>query len=120
MIDHVHIILDLKPTDRLSEAIQYLKGKSSFTVLKEFPFLIDLVGKSNLWSDGYSVDSLGRANVAQVKAYLNGVFLDNIYRLRVLFCKSVGISLAISAGVRTVSFFTQIIFTQMNQNYRIE
>jgi len=68
--DHVHVLLDLKPTDKLSEVMNHLKGRSAHDFLMEFPDLRNLVGKNNLWSGGYSVDSLGRANAAQVKAYL--------------------------------------------------
>lgn len=68
--EHVHLLLSLRPTHTLSKVLQMLKGASSYIMLQEFPQLVEAIGKRALWAEGYSVDTVGRANVAQIKAYL--------------------------------------------------
>jgi len=69
--DHVHILIGLRPSDHLARVVQILKGRSSYEIFKRFPELPQKLIKRALWSEGYSVDSLGWKNIAQIKAYLD-------------------------------------------------
>ena len=68
MPDHVHILLSLKPMDCLPDVARYLKGYSSYMVNREFKSddleaIID-------WTDGYSVDSVGRSELPRIRRYI--------------------------------------------------
>jgi len=69
--EHVHLILSLKPNDAPGDVVAKLKGASSYALVGKFPELKEKLGTSKLWGGGYSVDTLGRANAFQVKAYLD-------------------------------------------------
>jgi len=64
MPEHVHIVLSLTPDIAPSTATRYLKGVSARTFHKTFG------GSGSLWSNGYSVEAVGKKNVYQVLAYL--------------------------------------------------
>jgi putative transposase len=70
-IDHVHILIGLKPSHFIPEVIQDLKGRTSYLALGKFPYLKSQLGLTKLWAGGYFIESLGKANVAQIKAYLD-------------------------------------------------
>ncbi|MCH8296346.1 IS200/IS605 family transposase [Candidatus Poribacteria bacterium] len=69
-VDHVHILISLKPEHAISAVVQNLKGASSHAAFTKYPELRTQIGK-HLWSKGYSVETLGDKNVAQIKAYLD-------------------------------------------------
>jgi putative transposase len=64
MPEHVHIVLSLLPDIAPSTATRYLKGISARNFHKMFE------GSGSLWSNGYSVEAVGKKNVYQVLAYL--------------------------------------------------
>jgi putative transposase len=65
--DHVHILISIPPDISIAEAVKHLKGISSRQIREKHPELKTL---PNLWTSGYSVDTLGDKNVAQIMAYL--------------------------------------------------
>ena len=65
--EHVHIVCGLKPEHCISEMVKYIKGRSSRMLREKYP---DLATLRNLWTSGYSVDSLGDKNISQIIAYL--------------------------------------------------
>ena len=78
--DHVHLILGLRPDDCPAEVAHDLKGKSPFKMIGEFPDLKDALGSTKLWGAGYSVETLGKANVAQIDTYLQNQELHHLER----------------------------------------
>ncbi len=67
--NHVHLIIGLKPVDRLSDVLHILKGSSSRFIREKYRDLKE-AGKS-LWADGYFVESVGLKNVKQVVNYVS-------------------------------------------------
>ncbi len=69
MPDHVHLVVALTPSDRLSDAVRYFKGTTARLLREKFPRLRDFA--SSLWSEGYYVESVGLKNVKQVLSYVS-------------------------------------------------
>jgi len=69
MPDHVHLVVALTPSDRVSDAIRYFKGTAARFLREKFPALREAA--SSLWSEGYYVESLGLKNVKQVLSYVS-------------------------------------------------
>lgn len=69
MPDHVHLVVALTPSDRVSDAVRYFKGTTARLLREKFPRLREAA--PNLWSEGYYVESLGLKNVKQVLSYVS-------------------------------------------------
>ncbi len=69
MPDHVHLVIALTPSDRVSDAVRYFKGTTARFLRDKFQSLRDV--DSSLWSEGYYVESLGLKNVKQVLSYVS-------------------------------------------------
>jgi len=70
-VDHLHLFLGLKPTDHIPDVIQKVKGFTTMMLTKKFPQHFRHAGKRKVWAEGYSIESLGFKNVAQIKAYID-------------------------------------------------
>ena len=68
--EHMHVLIGLPPTAAPAEIAHDLKGLTSFKMLGRFPELGERLGSSQLWGRGYSVETLGRSNVAQIDSYI--------------------------------------------------
>jgi putative transposase len=69
--DHIHFLLKIKPTDRLSSVVGCLKSKAtSFLYDKGYKF--PYWGKLNrtLWSSGYFVCSTGGVSIETLEKYI--------------------------------------------------
>ena len=60
--DHVHILIQLKPSISVSRAVQIMKGGSSRKIRDEFPELKEFLWGNSLWADGYFVETFGHLN----------------------------------------------------------
>jgi len=69
MPDHVHLVIALTPSDRVSDAVRYFKGTAARLLRDKFQSLREV--DSSLWSEGYYVESLGLKNVKQVLSYVS-------------------------------------------------
>lgn len=70
LTDHVHMMIQIQPTEAISDVVQRLKGGSSRILRKEFPELEEFLWGDSFWSDGYFAESVGKLNYAQVKEYI--------------------------------------------------
>ena len=68
--DHVHLLIQIKPTISLSDAVQRLKGGSSRVVRKEFPELEEFLWGDSFWADGYFAETTGKVNENMIRAYI--------------------------------------------------
>jgi len=68
--DHVHIFLENRPSQSISQIIQYLKGGSSRELRKVFP---ELKGfhENRLWSGGKFFRPIGEVTPKKVEHYIN-------------------------------------------------
>ena len=67
--DHVHMLLELPPTDSLAWCIQQLKCTTSRDLRKKFQFIKDMSEDNGVWSVGYFVSSVG-LNEDQIRKYV--------------------------------------------------
>ena len=69
-VDHVHMLIQIKPTISLCDAIQLLKGGSSRVVRKEFPYLEEFLWGPSFWADGYFAETTGKVNETMIRNYI--------------------------------------------------
>jgi putative transposase len=70
MQDHVHFIIQLKPRESVSSAVQLLKGGSSKILRSEFPELKEYLWGDSFGSDGYFAETVGVVSEQVVKKYI--------------------------------------------------
>jgi putative transposase len=68
--DHVHLILEIPPSDSLAFCIQQLKSISSADLRKRFRFIKDMSNEGGVWSVGYFVSTIG-LNEQQIRKYVD-------------------------------------------------
>ena len=68
--DHIHMLVRLKPSVSVSDAVNLLKGGSSRIVRQEFPELEEFLWGDSLWADGYFVETIGQVNEEIIRAYI--------------------------------------------------
>ena len=71
MPDHVHMLIQIQPTETVSQVVQYMKGGSSHILRKEFPELEEFLWGDSFWSDGYFAETVGSQSFAMVKKYIS-------------------------------------------------
>ena len=76
--EHVQLVLSLRPSQVISEALKRLKGRSSAAICQEFRLA------PPLWARGYLARSVGRVRVQAVKRYLVSQSEHHGYSKRVL------------------------------------
>ena len=69
--EHVHVLISLHPTNNVANTVNKIKGATSRVLRSEFPELLWMVDEKSLWANGYCAHTVGDANVAQIKAYLD-------------------------------------------------
>jgi putative transposase len=67
MPDHVHLLLNAKPTDEPSLMVSRIKGKASHHLRKEFPELLKI---PTLWTPIYFVSTADNICTETVKHYI--------------------------------------------------
>ena len=68
--DHVHLLVQVTPTDCVSDVLACLKGGTSRVIRQEFPNLAESLWGASLWGDGYFAETVGQAEEAVVRAYI--------------------------------------------------
>lgn len=68
--DHVHLLLQVSPTDSIFSVMQILKGGTSRLLRREFPELEEFLWGDSLWGDGYFAESVGQQEEAVLRAYI--------------------------------------------------
>jgi putative transposase len=66
--DHIHILVDIDPQYGIHSLIKLIKGRSSFLLRKEFPFLKRTM--RCMWTNSYFVSTVGGATLKVVKQYI--------------------------------------------------
>ena len=60
MADHIHMLVEIPPNQRVSDFMGYLKGKSTMIIFERFSNLKYKYGSRHFWCRGYYVDTVGR------------------------------------------------------------
>jgi len=68
--DHVHVLIQVKPTDMVAQVVQQLKGGTSYRLRPEFPELEEFIWGEHFWADGYFAETVGAKSFAAVKRYI--------------------------------------------------
>lgn len=68
--DHVHVMLELKPTHSIPKLVQLFKGRSSRLLFQEFPHLKKRLWGGHLWSPSYYITTAGGAPLETLKTYV--------------------------------------------------
>ena len=68
--DHVHVLIQVHPTETVAEVVQKLKGGTSYLLRKEFPELEEFIWGESFWADGYFAETVGAQSFAAVKRYI--------------------------------------------------
>ena len=69
--DHVHVFVSYRPTQSVSQMVQWFKGISSRVLLQEFPRLRKQFWGRHLWARGYLAVSSGTITDEMVREYIN-------------------------------------------------
>ena len=70
--DHVHVMIQIKPSESVAEVVQILKGGTSRVIRKEFPELEEFLWGDSFWGDGYFAETVGKVDEEVVKRYIRG------------------------------------------------
>ena len=70
-IDHVHILIQVKPDKSVSEIVQIMKGGSSRVLRKEFPEIEEFLWGDSFWADGYFAETVGKVEEAVIRKYID-------------------------------------------------
>lgn len=68
--EHVHLLVSCPSGLSVSQMMQYIKGKSSFVLQREFPELKRRYWGQHLWARGYFCVSSGTVTDTMIKAYI--------------------------------------------------
>ena len=67
--DHIHMLISIPPKLSVSQAVGYLKGKSSLMIFDRHANLKYKYGNRHFWARGYYVDTVGR-NKNAIQTYI--------------------------------------------------
>ena len=68
MPDHVHLLMEVDPQFGVHKAVKRIKGRSSFVLRQEFPWLTTRL--PTLWTNSYFVSTVGGAPLSVIKQYI--------------------------------------------------
>jgi putative transposase len=68
--NHIHILVSAPAHLSPAKIMQYLKGKSSYRLQREFPQLQKRYWGRHLWARGYFGSTVGAVTEAQIKQYI--------------------------------------------------
>jgi putative transposase len=68
---HVHVFVSHRPTERISQIVQWFKGISSRVILQEFPRLKKQFWGRHFWAHGYLAVSSGTITDEMVREYID-------------------------------------------------
>jgi putative transposase len=69
--DHVHVFISYRPTQKVSQIMQWLKGTSSGVLLQEYAHLRKKFWGRHLWARGYLAVSSGTITDEMIKEYID-------------------------------------------------
>lgn len=69
--DHVHVFLSYRPTQKVSQIVQWLKGTTSRVLQQEFPRLRKQFWGRHFWARGYLAVSSGTITDEIMREYID-------------------------------------------------
>ncbi len=71
--DHVHLCLSIPPSEKVSDVIAYIKGKSALMIHDKYPEMVNGWSKS-FWARGYYVAMLESGRIGHSESDRNSQF----------------------------------------------
>jgi len=68
--DHINLFVSIPPQVTISRLVQWLKGKTAFKLLQEFPHLRKKFWGRHIWTRGYFCCSSGNVTDEVIKQYI--------------------------------------------------
>ena len=68
--DHVHLFVSIPPQVTISRLLQWLKGKTAYKLLQEFPHLRKKFWGRHIWARGYFCCSSGNVTDEVIMQYI--------------------------------------------------
>ncbi|NEO42565.1 MAG: IS200/IS605 family transposase [Moorea sp. SIOASIH] len=66
--DHVHLFVEINPTDAICQVVRAFKGRSANYLRKEFPELKRL---PSLWTNSYFFSTAGKVSTETIQRYIS-------------------------------------------------
>ncbi|AOY83198.2 IS200/IS605 family transposase [Moorena producens JHB] len=66
--DHVHLFVEINPTDAIYQVVRAFKGRSVNYLRNEFPVLKKI---SYLWTNSYFFSTAGKVSAETIQRYIN-------------------------------------------------
>lgn len=66
--DHLHLFVEIHPTDAINQVVKAFKGRSAYQLRKEFPQLLKL---PSLWTNSYFFSTAGNVSADTIERYIN-------------------------------------------------
>ena len=70
MPDHIHMLVEIPPNQRVSDFMGYLKGKSALLIFQKWGNMKFAYRNREFWCKGYYVDTAGK-NTKAIKEYIS-------------------------------------------------
>jgi putative transposase len=68
--DHIHVMIQIKPSESVAYVVQMLKGGTSKVIRSEFPELEEFLWGDSFWADGYFAETVGQVDESVVRKYI--------------------------------------------------
>lgn len=68
--DHVHVLLGLRPAQSVASAVRELKGRTSMTLLSQYPELRVWLRGNLVWDERYAVETVSPLRVDKLRERL--------------------------------------------------
>jgi putative transposase len=65
--DHVHVLFGLKPAQSVASAVRELKGRTTMTLLQDFPELRVWLRGNLVWDERYAVETVSPLRVDRIR-----------------------------------------------------
>ena len=69
-VDHVHVIVRLRPTHQVSDVVRRFKGRTARLIFQEFPAIKNRLWGGHLWQPSYYAATVGGAPLEMLKKYV--------------------------------------------------
>lgn len=69
--DHVHILIQYKPSKSIADIVQIFKGWSSHIIRKTYPDLKEFLWWDSFWADGYFAESVWVHQEEMIRRYID-------------------------------------------------
>jgi REP element-mobilizing transposase RayT len=69
-VDHMHVLLGMRPTQAVSDVVRDLKTNSSAAAFATFSRLSEIIKTDVLWAEGYRAESVSLGALERVRRYI--------------------------------------------------